>query len=204
MDQARRRGDAPVGRRRRRCSSRCSRRLHDRASGADVHVPESTTTASASRFAELEQPDGLVHGVVDVSTLIGIVALCLFAGAFASEYSQGTLRNLLVREPRRAQLLCGKFLALALFIGLAVVLEILVLERGRVRPRARARASQLGVDEQHRAAATSAQATLHVFLASVGYGVLGSGARRRAALPGRRDRARRSPTCSRSRRSSSA
>ena len=53
-------------------------------------------------FAVLEQPDGLVHGVVDVSTLIGIVALCLFAGAFATEYSQGTMRNQLVREPRRS------------------------------------------------------------------------------------------------------
>ena len=53
-------------------------------------------------FAQLEMPDGLVHGVVDASALIGIVALCLFAGAFSTEYSQGTMRNLLVREPRRA------------------------------------------------------------------------------------------------------
>src|SRR5476649_897379 len=32
----------------------------------------------------LEQPNGLVHGVVDVSSLIGIVALILFAAAFAT------------------------------------------------------------------------------------------------------------------------
>src|ERR1700730_11976992 len=72
-------------------------------------------------FAALEAPDGLVHGVIDVSGLSGIVALCLFAGAFATEYSQVTMRNLLVREPRRIQLLTGKFLALTAFIGLAVL-----------------------------------------------------------------------------------
>jgi ABC-2 type transport system permease protein len=124
-------------------------------------------------FAELEAPDGLVHGVVDVSALIGIVALCLFAGAFATEYSQGTMRNLLVREPRRMRLLSGKFLALATFIGLAVVLEILlscavafVLAPGRGITTA-AWTSTAGLNDLM-------AATLHVFLASVGYGVLGA------------------------------
>src|SRR5579863_7866997 len=64
-------------------------------------------------IAELSQPGGLVHGIVDVSNLVGIVSLALFAAASASEYSQGTLRNLLVRQPRRAQLLSGKYLAIA-------------------------------------------------------------------------------------------
>jgi ABC-2 type transport system permease protein len=124
-------------------------------------------------FAELEMPDGLVHGVVDVSGLIGIVALCLFAGAFATEYSQGTMRNLLVREPRRAHLLAGKFLALAVFIGIAVVLEIVVssavafaLAPGRGITTA-AWTSSSGLRDL-------GQATLHVYLASVGYGVLGA------------------------------
>src|ERR1035437_7671056 len=38
--------------------------------------------------AELSRPDGLVHGVVDVSNLVGIVALCLFAGAAATAPSR--------------------------------------------------------------------------------------------------------------------
>lgn len=124
-------------------------------------------------FAQLEAPDGLVHGVVDVSTLIGVVALCLFAGSFATEYSQGTMRNLLVREPRRVRLLSGKFLALAVFIGLAVVVEILV---SSVVAEVLAPGRGIGT-----AAWTSGaglrdlgQATLHVFLASVGYGVIGT------------------------------
>ena len=124
-------------------------------------------------IAELAAPDGLVHGVVHVSSLIGIVVLCLFAGAFATEYSQGTMRNLLVREPRRVHLLCGKFLALAAFIGVAVVLEIVV--SGAF---AFALAPGKGIST---AAWTSSaglrdlgQATLHVYLACVGYGVLGA------------------------------
>jgi ABC-2 type transport system permease protein len=124
-------------------------------------------------FAILEQPDGLTHGIVDVSGLIGIVALCLFAGAFATEYSQGTMRNLLVREPRRARLLAGKFLALAVFIAIAVVLEIVVssavaflLAPGRGIKTA-AWTSGTGL-------ADLGQATLHVYLASVGYGLLGA------------------------------
>ncbi|MGA2006741.1 MAG: ABC transporter permease subunit [Solirubrobacteraceae bacterium] len=124
-------------------------------------------------FYQLEMPTGLVHGVVDISTLIGIVALCLFAGAFATEFSQGTMRNLLVREPRRAQLLTGKFLAIAVFIGVAVVLEIVVscavafiLAPGRGITTS-AWTSSTGINDL-------LQATLHVFLASVGYGMLGA------------------------------
>jgi ABC-2 type transport system permease protein len=140
-----------------------------------VKNPSLTTVFRRGRisFAELEQSTGLVHGVVDVSTLIGIVALCLFAGAFATEYSQGTMRNLLVREPRRVRLLCGKFLALATFIGIAVVLEIVVscavaflLAPGRGISTS-AWSSSTGVNDL-------LQATLHVFLASVGYGLLGA------------------------------
>jgi ABC-2 type transport system permease protein len=124
-------------------------------------------------IAQLSQPDGLVHGVVDVSNLVGVVALCLFAGATASEYSQGTLRNLLVRQPHRSKLLSGKFLALVVFIGLAVVLAIAV---------SAGVAFALGPGRGiHTSAWTSStglgdlgQALLHIFLTCVGYGVLGT------------------------------
>jgi ABC-2 type transport system permease protein len=123
--------------------------------------------------AQLSRPDGLIHGIVDVSNLIGIVALCLFAGAVATEYSQGTLRNLLVREPRRVQLLSGKFLALAAFIGLAVLLAIAVAVAV-----AFALAPGKGI---HTSAWTSStglndfvQSILHVWLSCLGYGVLGT------------------------------
>lgn len=124
-------------------------------------------------FAELEAPDGLVHGIVDVSTLIGVVALCVFAGAFASEYSQGTMRNLLVREPRRVRLLSGKFLALATFIGLAVVLEI-VASTAVAFALAPGRGITTGAWTSATGLNDLGQATLHVFLASIGYGVVGA------------------------------
>jgi ABC-type transport system involved in multi-copper enzyme maturation permease subunit len=123
--------------------------------------------------ATLSQPDGLVHGVVDVSNLIGIVALCLFAGGFATEYSQGTLRNLLVREPRRMQFLAGKFLALAVFIGLAVLLAIAVA--GVV---ALLLAPSKGITTSAWTSSTGlrdlGQSILHVYLTCIGYGVLGT------------------------------
>jgi len=124
-------------------------------------------------IAELSRPNGLVHGIVDVSNLVGIVALALFAGATASEYSQGTLRNLLVRQPGRIKLLSGKFLAIALFVLIAIILAFVV---------AIAVAFAVGPGKGvHTSAWTSSsglndtfQAILHIYLAAIGYGVLGT------------------------------
>ncbi len=124
-------------------------------------------------IAELSRPDGLVHGIVDVSNLVGIVVLALFAGATATEYSLGTLRNLFVRQPRRIKLLCGKYLALALFALLAIVLAIAV---------AVILAFALGPGKGvHTSAWTSSagvsdtlHAVLQIYLAALGYGVLGT------------------------------
>jgi ABC-type transport system involved in multi-copper enzyme maturation permease subunit len=124
-------------------------------------------------IAVLELPNGLVHGVVDVSALLGIVSLCVFAGAFATEYSQGTMRNLLVREPRRAQLLSGKFLALVLFMTLVIIVAIgasvavaFILAPGKGITTT-AWTSSTGINDL-------LQAILHVFITSVGYGVFGT------------------------------
>jgi ABC-type transport system involved in multi-copper enzyme maturation permease subunit len=134
-------------------------------------------------FAELEQPNGLVHGVTDVSFLIGIVALCLFAAAFATEYSQGTLRNLLVREPRRMLLLSGKFLALVLFILIVVLVAIgasvavaFILAPGRGITTS-AWTSSTGINDLF-------QSCLHAFLAATIYGLFGGAVGVLARSPG--------------------
>ncbi|MGA2471637.1 MAG: ABC transporter permease [Solirubrobacteraceae bacterium] len=123
-------------------------------------------------YSVLEQPNGLVHGVTDVSFLIGIVSLCLFAAAFATEYSQGTLRNLLVREPRRMQLLSGKFLALVLFILIVVVVAV-----GASVAVAFALAPGKGITTTAWTSSTGVndlfQAVLHAFIAAVIYGLFG-------------------------------
>lgn len=59
---------------------------------------------------------GLITVVGQARSFIIAVALIIVAANLAAEWSQGTWRNLLVREPRRLRLLAGKMLALLLFV----------------------------------------------------------------------------------------
>jgi ABC-type transport system involved in multi-copper enzyme maturation permease subunit len=59
---------------------------------------------------------GLITIVGQARSFIIVVALILVTVNLAAEWSQGTWRNLLVREPRRLRLLTGKMLALLLFV----------------------------------------------------------------------------------------
>ena len=68
----------------------------------------------------LSQAAGLVYGFKIVSFFLGITALCIFASQTAQEYSLGTLRNLLVRQPSRMKILFGKYLSMIIF-GIALV-----------------------------------------------------------------------------------
>jgi len=74
----------------------------------------------------LAQPNGLIHGVDRVVVLLGIVAFGVAAFQIASEYSLGTLRQLLVRQPRRGVLLAGKYLGVISFLVAAVVFAAFV------------------------------------------------------------------------------
>jgi len=67
-------------------------------------------------FCTFAKPDGLATPFSFAGQLIGIIALVLFAQNLGAEYSHGTLKVLLSREPRRLHLLAGKSLALALFV----------------------------------------------------------------------------------------
>jgi hypothetical protein len=76
--------------------------------------------------ALLEAPGGGVFTFQAVGQLLGIVALVIAAANLATEYTAGTLKVLLVREPRRAALLAGKMAAVASFVTVGVVLTFLV------------------------------------------------------------------------------
>lgn len=76
--------------------------------------------------ATLEMPHGLSVGFSSAAGFLGLIALCIFASQTAQEYTHGTLRNLLVRQPRRLTLLAGKFLAMCLFALISVILSALV------------------------------------------------------------------------------
>ena len=72
-------------------------------------------------LAALRGPNGLASLVAGGASLLGVIALVMYAMSFASEYSQGTIRNLLVREPHRLRLLFGKLAGSALFVSIGVV-----------------------------------------------------------------------------------
>ena len=76
--------------------------------------------------ASLELPHGISVGFSGSAGLLGLVALCIFASQTAQEYTYGTLRNLLVRQPRRLTLLLGKFLAMNFFALIAVIFSAVV------------------------------------------------------------------------------
>lgn len=71
-------------------------------------------TVTLSRLA---QPSGLVHGFSQAALLLGVVAFGVAAAQIANEYGWGTLRQLLIRQPNRKLLLCGKYLAVLSFLA---------------------------------------------------------------------------------------
>lgn len=75
---------------------------------------------------QLARPNGLVVGVTRATMLLGIVAFGIAAAQTASEYSLGTLRQLLVRQPRRITLLTGKMLGVVTFLLLAFLFAAVV------------------------------------------------------------------------------
>jgi ABC-2 type transport system permease protein len=81
---------------------------------------------ASATTGQLASADGLALTIAGTATFIGVVTLAVWAIAVAGEYSQGTLRNLLVRQPRRLRLLAGKLLALASFTAAALVVAAAV------------------------------------------------------------------------------
>jgi ABC-2 type transport system permease protein len=81
---------------------------------------QATANGGLVTLHQLARPNGLVIGVARASMLLGVVAFGIAAAQVASEYSLGTLRQLLVRQPRRAVLLAGKMLGTITFLVLAL------------------------------------------------------------------------------------
>jgi len=113
---------------------------------------------------------GVSIGFSNSAGLLGIVALCIFAAQTAQEYTYGTLRNLLVRQPSRMKILIGKLISMKLFaivmVALAAVLSVAL--------------SYLfaGVKDISTAAWASSEANaalirtfINVLIATIGYGI---------------------------------
>jgi ABC-2 type transport system permease protein len=69
---------------------------------------------------------GSVNGFASVGGFLGIIALCVFAAQTAQEYTYGTLRNLLVRQPSRMKILLGKLISMALFALIMITIAALL------------------------------------------------------------------------------
>ncbi len=76
----------------------------------------------AISFRQLAQSNGLTIGITGAGTVLGVIAFAVAAAQTAGEYSLGTLRNLLVRQPHRLSLLAGKYVAIVTFLTGAVLL----------------------------------------------------------------------------------
>ncbi len=74
----------------------------------------------------LESTSGSVNAISELVVFLGITMLCVFAAQISHEYTYGTLRNLLVRQPSRFALLMGKFAALKTFALLLTVVNVSV------------------------------------------------------------------------------
>ena len=69
---------------------------------------------------------GSINGFASVGGFLGIIALCVFAAQTAQEYTYGTLRNLLIRQPGRMKILIGKFLSMLLFALVMILIAAVI------------------------------------------------------------------------------
>jgi ABC-type transport system involved in multi-copper enzyme maturation permease subunit len=82
-----------------------------------THIGPGTDLTAAMVAAS----NGFAPLIVYTAPFLGLVSLAVCAVAVGTEYSNGTLRNLLVRQPARLRLLTGKLLALGSFVTLAML-----------------------------------------------------------------------------------
>ena len=124
------------------------------------------TVASLGKF------DGGYFTFSLMSLFLGLIALTVFASQSSNEYTYGTLRNLLVRQPSRMKLLGGKFLAMVIFTFLLVSF-VAILNIGL----SFAESTHLHISTTLWTSGKAVHAFLNLFgntlLATVGYGLVG-------------------------------
>jgi ABC-2 type transport system permease protein len=122
--------------------------------------------------ARLAEASGLTAGFGNASRLVGVVVLILFLTAVTGEYGFGTLRTLLVRQPRRAIFLAGKLGALLLVMTVALAVALLV-GMAAATVTARARGLDTGAWFTGSGLAAAAGTYANTLVACAVYGVVG-------------------------------
>lgn len=115
-------------------------------------------TLMISRIAKGKSIDSLT-GFTASSSLLGLIAFCVFAAQTSQEYSFGTLRNLLVREPNRIKLILGKYVAMKIFISLIILISLLI--------------AYLLAPVKDISILDGVKSYLNVLISSLGYGIIG-------------------------------
>jgi len=89
-------------------------------------VSGATGSEMSGLIAAFHTPQGLVAVIGQARSLIIGIALIQVSANLAAEWTQGTVRNLLVREPHRLRWLTGKMLAIVLFVLLSMLLTFVI------------------------------------------------------------------------------
>ncbi len=90
--------------------------------------PASAAQGRAVTLDELARAGGATRAFATGASFAGLFAFVTFIANVAGEFSQGTFRTLLMRQPGRVRLLAGKTAALLLFAaGVLVVAEVLTI-----------------------------------------------------------------------------
>ncbi|ONH35220.1 ABC transporter permease [Protofrankia sp. BMG5.30] len=78
----------------------------------------------AMTLARLAGPDGPSVGFAAGMTFIGLLVFVVFTANVTNEYGQGTLRTLLLQQPRRAAWLAGKLTAMFVMMTVALLVAL--------------------------------------------------------------------------------
>jgi ABC-type transport system involved in multi-copper enzyme maturation permease subunit len=120
----------------------------------------------------LSLPSGATQSFSSIGGLLGIIALCVFAAQTAQEYSLGTLRNLLVRQPGRIRILIGKLASMKTFaMVMTLVSAIISIGVSYALAGGQNVSTELWFNGDGRL--EIAKTLLNVFLSILGFGIIG-------------------------------
>ena len=88
--------------------------------------PRSRDPENAISPEMFETTSGAVFTLAQTTYFIGTIAYSVFAAQTSQEYTYGTIRNLLLRQPGRLKLLLGKLIAMKLFALIMVGIGALI------------------------------------------------------------------------------
>jgi len=87
-------------------------------------APDGPPAGRTATLASLAEPGGGTEAFALGVSFAGLLVLVTFLTNFTGEISRGTLRTLLLREPRRLRLLAGKMTALLAFAALVLAAAV--------------------------------------------------------------------------------